>query len=39
LIEWPEKIAPYYKPDIEIILTKTEKEDEREIEIINHLRS
>lgn len=37
LIEWPEKIAPYYKPDIEIILTKTEKEDEREIEIINHL--
>ena len=34
LIEWPEIIEKYYKPDIEIILTKTDKEDEREIEII-----
>ncbi len=34
LIEWPEKIAKYYKPDIEIHLTKTEDENKREIEII-----
>jgi len=33
LIEWPEKIAPYYKPDVEIFLRKTDKENEREIEI------
>ncbi len=34
LIEWPEKIATYYKPDIEIHLTKTDDEDKRKIEII-----
>lgn len=34
LIEWPEIIEDYYKPDIEIRLTKTERDDEREIEII-----
>jgi tRNA threonylcarbamoyladenosine biosynthesis protein TsaE len=34
LIEWPEKIEKYYKPDIEIYLRKTDIEDEREIEII-----
>jgi hypothetical protein len=33
LIEWPEIIESYYIPDIEIILRKTEKEEEREIEI------
>jgi len=33
LIEWPEIIETYYSPDIEIILKKTEREDEREIEI------
>ncbi len=34
LIEWPELIENYYKPDIEISLHKTDLEDEREIEII-----
>ena len=34
LIEWPELLEKYYKPDIEIILKKTDIEDEREIEII-----
>lgn len=34
LIEWPEKIQAYYQPDVEIYLRKTNKEDEREIEII-----
>ncbi|MDD3646272.1 MAG: tRNA (adenosine(37)-N6)-threonylcarbamoyltransferase complex ATPase subunit type 1 TsaE [Candidatus Gracilibacteria bacterium] len=34
LIEWPEIIEDYYKPDIEIKLNKTENEDEREVEII-----
>jgi tRNA threonylcarbamoyl adenosine modification protein YjeE len=34
LIEWPEKIEKYYKPDIEIYLRKTDIEDQREIEII-----
>jgi len=34
LIEWPEKIEKYYKPDIEIYLSKTDIENEREIEII-----
>ena len=33
LIEWPEIIEAYYRPDIEIILKKTEIEDERKIEI------
>jgi tRNA threonylcarbamoyladenosine biosynthesis protein TsaE len=34
LIEWPEKIAQYYTPDIIINLTKTDDENKREIEII-----
>ena len=34
LIEWPDVISKYYKPDIIINLKKTDKEDEREIEII-----
>lgn len=34
LIEWPEKIEKYYKPDIEIHLRKTDQDDVREIEII-----
>lgn len=34
LIEWPDLIEKYYKPDIEIFLKKTENELEREIEII-----
>jgi tRNA A37 threonylcarbamoyladenosine biosynthesis protein TsaE len=33
LVEWPELIEKYYKPDIEIILKKTDNEDEREIEV------
>lgn len=33
LIEWPEIIEKYYSPDLEIILKKTDKEDEREIGI------
>ncbi|MCD5385092.1 tRNA (adenosine(37)-N6)-threonylcarbamoyltransferase complex ATPase subunit type 1 TsaE [Candidatus Gracilibacteria bacterium] len=34
IIEWPELIEDYYKADIEIILSKTEIENQREIEII-----
>ncbi len=34
LIEWPDIIEKYYKPDIEIILKKWNTDDEREIEII-----
>ncbi len=34
IVEWPEIIEAYYKPDLEIRLNKTDKEDEREIEII-----
>ncbi|MDD2871075.1 MAG: tRNA (adenosine(37)-N6)-threonylcarbamoyltransferase complex ATPase subunit type 1 TsaE [Candidatus Gracilibacteria bacterium] len=34
IIEWPEILENYYKPDITISLKKTQKEDEREIEII-----
>lgn len=34
LIEWPEIIEKFYKPDIEIILEKTDKENERLIKII-----
>ena len=34
LIEWPDIIEKYYKPNLEIKLFKTEKENCREIEII-----
>ena len=34
LIEWPEIIEKYYKADIIINIIKTDKENEREIEII-----
>ena len=34
LIEWPDLINKYYKPDVIINLKKTEIDDEREIEII-----
>jgi len=34
LIEWPEIIGTYFSPTIEIFLRKTQKENEREIEII-----
>ena len=34
LVEWPEIIEKYYRPDIEIILSKTDIEEEREVEII-----
>ncbi len=34
LIEWPEILEKYYKPDIIIKLKKTKNEDEREIEIL-----
>ncbi|MCH2188965.1 tRNA (adenosine(37)-N6)-threonylcarbamoyltransferase complex ATPase subunit type 1 TsaE [Candidatus Gracilibacteria bacterium] len=33
LIEWPELIEKYYSADIEIILEKTHREDERKITI------
>lgn len=33
IIEWPELIEKYYKSDLDISLTKTEIDDEREIEI------
>ena len=33
IIEWPELIEKYYSPDIEIILSKTDREDEREVEV------
>jgi tRNA threonylcarbamoyladenosine biosynthesis protein TsaE len=33
IIEWPELLEKYYSPDIEIVLNKTEKEDERIIMI------
>lgn len=33
LIEWPELIANYYKPDIEIFLSRTGVKWEREIDI------
>lgn len=39
LVEWPEKIVWYYSPDIEIFLKKTDKENQREIEIIHHVLS
>lgn len=34
LVEWPEILEGYYKPDIVIKINKTDKEDEREIEVI-----
>ena len=34
LIEWPELIENYYKPNMTITLEKTQNEDERSIEII-----
>jgi tRNA threonylcarbamoyladenosine biosynthesis protein TsaE len=33
LIEWPDIIEKYYKPTVEIFLTKTQNEDERQIEV------
>ena len=35
LVEWPEIIEKYYKPDMLITLKGTEIEEEREIEIIS----
>lgn len=34
LVEWPEILEGYYKPDLIIRLNKTDNEDEREIELI-----
>lgn len=34
LIEWPDKVEKYYKPDLEIILQKTQDPNQREIEIL-----
>ncbi len=34
LVEWPDYIEKYYKPDLLINISKTEKNDERELEII-----
>lgn len=34
LVEWPDLISKYYKPDLVINITKTDIEDERQIEII-----
>lgn len=34
LVEWPELVESYYKPDLELIINKTDREDEREIEIV-----
>ncbi len=34
IIEWPELIEKYYKADLEIILKKTNNDNEREIEIM-----
>lgn len=34
LVEWPEIIEKYYKADVIIKLKKTDREDEREIEIL-----
>ena len=33
LVEWPDLIEKYYKADIEINIKKTDREDEREIDI------
>ena len=37
LIEWPDIIEKYYKPDIIINIEKTDIDDEREIEIIKKI--
>lgn len=37
IIEWPELIEKYYKPDLEIILTKTSNEEDRIIEVIKKI--
>lgn len=34
LIEWPDLIKDYYKPDLIIKISKTDKEDERELELL-----
>ena len=34
LVEWPDVISKYYEPDVTINITRTDIEDEREIEII-----
>ncbi len=33
LVEWPDLISDYYKPDLNIEIFKTQKDDEREIKI------
>ncbi len=35
-VEWPEILEGYYKPDLVIKLSKTDNEDEREIEVIEN---
>ena len=34
LVEWPEILEKYYQADIEIRITKTDKEDARDIDIL-----
>jgi len=34
IIEWPELIEKYYKPDLEINFSKTNNKNEREIQIV-----
>lgn len=34
LVEWPDIIEKYYKPDIIINISKTENENERELDIV-----
>jgi len=36
LVEWPDIIEKYYKPDLIIELFKTEKQDERQIKITSN---
>lgn len=36
LVEWPDFIENYYKPDLLINISKTDKENERELEIIKN---
>jgi tRNA threonylcarbamoyladenosine biosynthesis protein TsaE len=36
LVEWPEILEGYYKPDIIIKMKKTDNDDEREIEIVKY---
>lgn len=33
LVEWPDIVAPYYKPDIEIYIEKTSHNDERFLKV------